>query len=1241
MFTIQAGDNLSYSEGPSGGTPWSIQINNGDVNTDNNTLNLSLKAADKCGIKSYCISRSASDCTSDGWIEVTPSKNLDITTQYNVAVNDFGNIGLNLKVRNILGHQSTVGGDSIQYLQADSLPPSNPSISINSGASSTDNLTVSLSLSASDNVGVTAYYLSESSSTPTAQSQGWVEVSASTGYSADVGYTLADDTGGSTERTVYVWFKDAQGNLSQGAFDSIYSSKAILQLASGENFSCARLVNNTVRCWGAGGSGQLGNGTLENRARPVEVTGLTNVLQISAGAEHACALLHDGAIKCWGEGDYGRLGDGTASDRSTPVSVQGISSAVSVSAGFRHSCALLDDATVKCWGIASHGELGYGQQSSSHIPVLVPNLEKVVSVVAGYEQSCALHNDGTVSCWGNINQSVTTPSKVSHLSDAVAIRAGQHFLCALRSDNSVSCWGEGSFGRLGTDSNSSLGSPIVPVSGINNAVDITTGFKHGCALLSDSSLRCWGSNDQGRLGDGTTSQRFSPVAVDGINNAQAVVAGTNHTCALLTDQTLKCWGKGSSGQIGSESLPQVQKTPLQVPWFPPGPADTESPSGTVTVLNKKNYYKTSTQASIEIDASDNNSLVGYCVTGQSTTPVMGDVCWKSILPVQNLKLTSTVKIRPRSDTQTVYAWFRDASANLSNRAEDNFSFKEVPLKLSAGGRHVCAWDSQTVACWGSGYNGMLGNGSTSDSSTPVMSRGLEQVTQIASGESHSCAVLDNGTMRCWGKGLNGRLGNGSYEDSSLPVAVRGITSATQVSAGSMHTCARLSDSSVRCWGRGTEKQLGNGESTDSALPVNVSGISTALKVESGYKHNCALLEGGFVQCWGYDSSGALGSELSYAETPITVSNISSAIDLSAGYSHNCALLNDGTIKCWGRGNSGQLGDGKNQNSSTPVTVSGIDDAVHVGAGENYSCAILSGGTVKCWGLGAFFRLGNGKNESSSTPVTVSGISNAVALAVGNNFSCATLEDGAVQCWGLGDFGQLGTGGTGSSSSPVDVIGISSFSLDAFVPPLLAEVTPISSPVNDSTPNYTFSSTEAGTISYSGACASSHTGASSGNNTITLNELDDGTFNDCTVKVTDSDGNASNSLSLTAFTVAAPPSGSIQLNEGASTTLVAEVNVSLIASDNQQVVAYLISESGTTPSNGDSRWNAVSPAKNFSDNISHSFNQQTTIGNYGKTLYAWFKDAANHVSDAVQASITYVVNSNRFDEASWDNLVFGE
>ena len=381
-----------------------------------------------------------------------------------------------------------------------------------------------------------------------------------------------------------------------------------------------------------------------------------------------------------------------------------------------------------------------------------------------------------------------------------------------------------------------------------------------------------------------------------------------------------------------------------------------------------------------------------------------------------------------------------ASPAITVGQTQQFTVPEVSnaADVTAGDYHACVLlQDGEVRC--SGHNGMgqLGNGATTNSSTPVPVVQMTQAAGVTTGGFHSCAVLRDGTVQCWGQNDVGQLGDGTTNSSSTPVTVNGITSAIAVAAGYKHTCAVLQNGTVKCWGDNSYGELGDGNAilqsqrggpstAHSSNPVTVVGITTAVAVTAsdGY-HSCAVLQSGSMRCWGDNVSGQLGDgSRTTAIIPVSVSGISTAVAVSSGDFHTCALLGNGSVMCWGLNFSGQLGDGTGWDSNTPVQVSGISTATAVSVGVIHTCAVLQNGTAQCWGYNANGQLGDGTTTNRYAPAAVSGVTTATAaVAAGNNDSCVVLQGGIVKCWGMNTYGELGIGTTADTGTPTTVLGI--------------------------------------------------------------------------------------------------------------------------------------------------------------------------------------------------------------------------
>ena len=329
------------------------------------------------------------------------------------------------------------------------------------------------------------------------------------------------------------------------------------------------ITRGTALSWGANGSCELGVGSASLFSPTAqEVAQLAGVKAMAAGSQHGLALLADGTVRAWGLDQHGQLGQGAPTGGScVPVAVQHIGRVVAIAAGGQHSLALLADGAVLAFGSNSFGQLGDGTNIDRAIPVKVQGLTEVIAIAAGPEHSLALLADGSVRAWGRndsgqLGDGTTIdrakPVLVRGLSNVKAITAGEVFSLVLLSDGTVRAFGSSDVGQLG-DGDASIHtatSPVV-VTGLTGVEAIDSGEDHSLALLADGSVRAWGFNASGQLGDGTTNNRFTPVTVrtlfSPLSDVVALSAGGGHSLALLADGTVRAWGHNSAGELGNGS----------------------------------------------------------------------------------------------------------------------------------------------------------------------------------------------------------------------------------------------------------------------------------------------------------------------------------------------------------------------------------------------------------------------------------------------------------------------------------------------------------------------------------------------------------------------------------------------------------------------------------------------------------------------------------------------------------------
>ena len=338
--------------------------------------------------------------------------------------------------------------------------------------------------------------------------------------------------------TVKAWGYNIYGQA--GSIESSYintpvaveGASDVVAVAAGRNHSVALISDGSVRTWGFNSEGQLGNGSNTSSDTPVVVSGITNATAIDAGVSdhfayggnHTLVLLSDGTVAAWGSNDYGQLGNNSTTDSNVPVTVTGITNAVAVAAGGFHSLALLSDGTIKAWGRNSYGQLGNSSTEDSSTPVNVGGISNAVAVAAGRLHSLALLSDGTIKAWGyggrgQLGEGIYTwrwsPVYVDWINTAVSIAAGASHSAAVLADHTIEAWGANSYGQIGCGGSASEYPLAMTVSGIDLAVKVSGGEYHTVAFLSDGTVKAWGANGHGELGDGSYNPSNTPVTVIG------------------------------------------------------------------------------------------------------------------------------------------------------------------------------------------------------------------------------------------------------------------------------------------------------------------------------------------------------------------------------------------------------------------------------------------------------------------------------------------------------------------------------------------------------------------------------------------------------------------------------------------------------------------------------------------------------------------------------------------------------
>jgi len=345
-------------------------------------------------------------------------------------------------------------------------------------------------------------------------------------------------------------------------------------ISAGFTHTCAVTSSQQAFCWGAH-DGLLPENTFSaNVATHVTSLG-SGVLAISAGEGYSCAIVDGRGAVCWGENKEGKLGTGSTADSLVPTAVVGLKSGItSIATGKQHTCALSQQGKVMCWGEGTLGRLGTGNNDDTTVPQLVKNLDLGAKAIAvGGSRSCAITNSGGLECWGwhaeiTGNSIASTPLAMYGLdSDVMAVSCGANHTCALTTVGRVLCWGSNEHGQLGDTTNTERSLPTQVVGLESGVTSISAGYYHTCALMSSGGVKCWGHNNRGQLGDGSTTHKTVPTPVLGIDpSVTAISAGYEHTCAIGASGEGWCWGSNSVGELGNGTRTD-SATPVRVIGF--------------------------------------------------------------------------------------------------------------------------------------------------------------------------------------------------------------------------------------------------------------------------------------------------------------------------------------------------------------------------------------------------------------------------------------------------------------------------------------------------------------------------------------------------------------------------------------------------------------------------------------------------------------------------------------------------
>lgn len=559
----------------------------------------------------------------------------------------------------------------------------------------------------------------------------------------------------------------------------------------GSLHSCGLTADSTAYCWGSNGSGRLGTGTkhwpgigpIPHSAEPIPVAGDLSFTQISAARRHTCGLTTDHVAYCWGTDDRAALGNGPdeTGDRIEPERVETEQTFVEVVAGQNNSCGLTKTGQAYCWGHNGGEQLEAGMEVDYvHRPEPVAEGLSFVELVAGRAHICGRTETGASYCWGSNTKGQLGKGTIFLRASPVEVAGGHTFetldaglghTCGLTPDGRAYCWGLNRDGQLGNGRTGHEPAPV-PVAGQHRFVQISAGGKvgggqeeHTCAVTRSGKAYCWGRNNIGQLGTGTTENSTTPVPVKGNLSFESVIVGGRTTCGLVEEGKLYCWPVGSRQ------------------------------SGPEPVAPRRSFrdFAHSTSHECGIDEHDVAYCRGYNHDGEvgvETTQI----------PEARQKFMQVAS--DRRFQQITTGWTHTCA-------------------VTTDGAAYC-WG-------GGGSTRKLGIGENSLENVlqPTPVKGGHAFVQIDAHKAHTCGVTRSGDAYCWGA-AGGHLGHGGLGDSDVPIKVAGSLTFQHVSVGRDHSCGLTEEGAAYCWGSTHGGLLGIGEEAvpDYTIPEPVRVLDT-------------------------------------------------------------------------------------------------------------------------------------------------------------------------------------------------------------------------------------------------------------------------------------------------------------------------------------------------------------------------------------------------------------------------------
>ena len=890
------------------------------------------------------------------------------------------------------------------------------------------------------------------------------------------------------------------------------------QITSGSTLSLALGSDGNIYSWGKNAYGQQGDGTNIDRQSPIKVAKPANVpkgftfTKVDAGDHSVLAMGSDGNLYTWGFNASGQLGDGTTENRNRPAPVKKPDGAApgftwqQANTRWDHTVALGSDGNLYAWGLNAYGQLGNtsvprgpnnpAAYSAKPVPVSKPAGITFTQPATGRYSSMAMGSDGKLYAWGwnsygRLGDGTTTdrltPTQVLQPNGVTfsQFNVGADYSFAITTNGDLYGWGWNDSGRLGDGTTTDRHVPTL----IPRPDGTPAGFTwkqvmgrdyHSMGIGSDGNLYTWGVNWYGDLGlpdvpTGQTSHIIRPRPVQKPKPSVAgqetswvrLYAGWEQSLALGSDGNLYTWGWNSGGQLGDPTIPTGYDNSKAMRLTPGLAAFPLTPDLTAVKFDQtlgSNLKKAGTNWQV-VTPAHRKGRVDTTITWNLYGPQPDDILDYTYdppsyvvtfdkadgsQPTSQSVVEDQTASRPDQDP-TRPGFLFDGWFN-GDAAYDFTSPVKGPLKLTAH------WTAGTGR-WTTSPKQGPDSGQTKVTLVPPAARGI-RFSHVSAGDDHSLALGSDGNIYAWGANKYGQLGDGTTTDRLTPVQIpkpTGVNRFIQVSAGKAFSVALDGQGHVWAWGLNSSGQLGsnavatNGSAAYSSNPIRVqapSGMTatnfTLTGVSAGITHVLAVDGQGRAWGWGSNEFGKLGVPSStVATTGITTRPVQVATpqgettgfryaQVSAGGSHSLATDTQGRAWGWGSNQNGDLGNTSdvalNGYTSTPVQAkpgtnpTGGFRPVQIIAGSGHSSALDDLGRLWSWGGNSNGELGLGDTTTRTAPslvampANVSTFTQLTGSRVSGN-SLALDQNGNIWGWGQNSSGMLGTGGTGSLNKP--------------------------------------------------------------------------------------------------------------------------------------------------------------------------------------------------------------------------------